>query len=94
MGARDRRPPTVTATATRHNLEGWAVRFEADCWYSEYALRVMGWDEEVLGRARREQGLRCCTVRRGVRWYRGAWLDEWLTRVGEAQHAAAGAAGP
>jgi hypothetical protein len=69
----------VMATATRHNLEGWAVRFEADVWYSEYALRiVLGWDEDVLARARRA-GLRYAKVGRS-RLYRGAWLDEWLSR--------------
>ena len=45
------RPLMAMSVATSRELEGWEVRFVADAWYSEYALRIRGWDEDVLATA-------------------------------------------
>jgi hypothetical protein len=65
------------ATASSREIEGWEVTFKADAWYSEYALRIRGWDEAVLARARKHEGLRYRQLGH-ARWYLGAWLEAWL----------------
>jgi hypothetical protein len=55
------------------------IRFDADAFYDEDALRLLGLDSQALAKARREENLRCRQVGR-VRLYKGAWLEEWLSK--------------
>lgn len=55
------------------------IRFDADAFYDEDALRLLGLDSQALAKARREEDLRCRQVGR-VRLYKGAWLQEWLSK--------------
>lgn len=55
------------------------IRFDADTFYDEDALRILGLDSQALAQARRDGDLRCRQVGR-VRLYKGAWLQEWLSR--------------
>jgi hypothetical protein len=58
------------------------IRFDPDAFYDEDNLRLLGLDSQALARARREEGLPCRQVGR-VRLYKGAWLQEWLSRPEE-----------
>jgi hypothetical protein len=58
------------------------IRFDPEAFYDEDALRILGLDSQALARARREGDLRCRRVGR-VRLYKGAWLQEWLSRPEE-----------
>jgi hypothetical protein len=55
------------------------IRFDADAFYDEDALRLLGLDSQALAKARREEDLPCRQIGR-VRLYKGAWLQAWLSR--------------
>jgi len=55
------------------------IRFDADAFYDEDALRLLGLDSQALAKARREEELRYRQIGR-VRLYKGAWLQEWLSK--------------
>lgn len=56
-----------------------AFRIEADRYYRDHELRIMGLDGEALERAREARELRCREVD-GEPLTKGAWLIAWLDR--------------
>ena len=59
------------------------LRLEPDLWYDEDTLRARGIDARALAAARAAGQLRSKRVGR-LRYYKGAWLKEWLEARGYA----------
>lgn len=58
------------------------IKIDAETYYSEFQLRIMGLDGEALERARDSKQLRYKMVGKDVT-YKGAWLIAWLDRTEE-----------
>lgn len=56
------------------------IRLDDETFYDENTLRVMGLDEDVLKRARRDGRLRYKNLG-GIRMYKGAWVRAWLDQA-------------
>lgn len=69
----------VGVDAQSRNEVAAMIRFDADAFYDEDALRLLGLDSQALARARKEGSLPCRQVGR-VRLYKGTWLQEWLSK--------------
>ena len=55
--------------------------FEPDRLYHEHEIRLLGFTEPQLRRARLAGKLRCKEIGRGKRIYLGQWLRDWLTEA-------------